>query len=265
MPFVDGLAAMQVDYSRDGHWIAYVRFPDHSIWRSAADGSEKSQLSDASLMALNPRWSRDATQITFSAARGEGGSSRIYIVPAGGGPVRQLTSGDNGSAADNDGNWSADGATIVFGAEFGDPSIEEKNRLVLETVDVKTQHIARLPGTEGLWSPRWSPDGSYILAMGFPNRLWLYRLKDHVRRQLTTIGAGWPSWSRDSQYVYFQSNPGTDWLRVRVQDSRVEHVASLRNLKLASASLGWVGLTPDGAPIATRDAGGTEIYKLDWE
>jgi dipeptidyl aminopeptidase/acylaminoacyl peptidase len=143
--------------------------------------------------------------------------------------------------------------------------MEERKRLVLETVDVKTQRVARLPGTEGLWSPRWSPDGRYIAAMGFPNRLWLYDVQTRARTQLTRIGAGWPNWSRDSQYIYFQSSPGTEWYRVRIKDARLEGVASLNGLKMASSSLGWVGLSPDGAPIATRDEGGTEIYALDWE
>ena len=194
-PYLGGLAAMQVDYSRDGKWIIFARSPDHSIWRSAADGGEQRQLSEPPLICMNPRWSPDGTQITFTGAR-NGEASRLYIVPAAGGAVQQLTRGADGSGADSDGNWSPDSATLIFGASSGDLSMEERKRLVLETVDVKTQRVARLPGTEGLWSPRWSPDGRYIAAMGFPNRLWLYDVQTRARTQLTRIGAGWPNWSR---------------------------------------------------------------------
>jgi Tol biopolymer transport system component len=138
-------------------------------------------------------------------------------VPAAGGAVRHLTSGVDGSGAESDGNWSPDGASLIFGATFGDASTEQWKRLVLERVDVTTQRIARLPGTEGLWSPRWSPDRRYIAAMGFPNRLWLYDVQTRTRKQLTQIGAGWPNWSRDSQDIYFESSPGTEWYRVRIR------------------------------------------------
>ena len=263
-PYLGGMAAMQLDFSRDGKWIAYARCPEGSIWRMALDGSDRRQLTAPPLFALNPRWSPDGTEITFfGGLRGE--PSRLYIVPATGGALRQLTHGEAGSNGDDDGSWSPDGASLVFGAKLGDPSVEDRKRLVLEIIDVKTQRVSKLPGSEGLWSPRWSPDGRYVAAMGFPNRLWLYNVETQARTQLTTIGAGWPSWSRDSEYVYFHDNPGTDWCRVRIKDRKIERVASLTRLKMAGPGLEWIGLTPDGSTISTRDAGGTEIYALDWE
>lgn len=62
-PYLAGLAATQVDFSRDGKWIAYLSYPDASIWRSAADGSQKLQLTAPPLKGENPRWSPDGTQI----------------------------------------------------------------------------------------------------------------------------------------------------------------------------------------------------------
>jgi Tol biopolymer transport system component len=263
-PYLGGLAAMQLDFSRDGKWVAYARCPEGSVWRMALDGSDRLQLTAPPLFALNPRWSPDGTEITFfGGLRGE--PSRLYVVPATGGAVRQLTHGEAGSTGDDDGSWSPDGASLVFGVKLGDPSVDDRQRLALEIIDVKTQKISKLPGSQGLWSPRWSPDGRYIAAMGFPNRLWLYNVETQARTQLTTIGAGWPSWSRDSEYVYFHDNPGTDWCRVGIRDRKIERVASLTRLKMAIPSLGWIGLTPDGTPISTRDRGGTEIYALDWE
>jgi Tol biopolymer transport system component len=176
-----------------------------------------------------------------------------------------LTHGETGSSGDDDGSWSPDGASLVFGAKFGDPSVDARQRLALEIIDVKSQRVTKLSWSQGLWSPRWSPDGRYIAAMGFPNRIWLCSMETRACAQLTAIGAGWPSWSRDSRFIYFESNPDTDLYRVRVKDGRLEHVASLSRLKMAIPGLGWVGLTPDGSLISTRDAGGTEIYAFDWE
>jgi eukaryotic-like serine/threonine-protein kinase len=262
-PYLGGVPAMQLDFSRDGKWVTYARWPDGSIWRMALDGSDRLQLTAPPLFGLNPRWSPDGTEITFyGGAPGE--LSRLYIVPASGGTVRKLVT-EVGSKGDDDGSWSPDGASLVFGAKFGDPSADPRQRFALETIDVKSQRVSKLPGTQGLWSPRWSPDGRYIAAMGFPNRIWLYNVETHACKQLTAIGAGWPSWSRDSQYIYFENNPGKDFYRVRVKDGRLELVASLRGLNMATSSFGWVGLAPDSSLISTRDAGGNEIYALDWE
>jgi len=263
-PYLGGLAAMQLDFSRDGKWVAYARCPEGSIWRMALDGSERLQLTAPPLFSLNPRWSPDGSQITFSGGR-PGEPVRLYVVPAIGGAVRQLTDGEAGSGGDDDGSWSPDGASLVFGARFGDPSVDDRQRLTLEIIDAKTQQVAKLPGSQGLWSPRWSPDGRYIAALGFPNRLWLYNVQTRVRTELTTIGAGWPSWSRDSQYIYFENNATSVSYRVRIEDRKVERLASLSGVKMAEAGLGWIGLTPDGALISTRDAGTIQIYALDWE
>jgi len=264
-PYLGGVAAMHLDFSRDGKWIAYVRCPEGTLWRMALDGGERLQLTTPPLFALHPRWSPDGTQIVFYAAR-PGEPNRLYTVPATGGAVRQLTNGQTGSIEDADGNWSPDGASLVLGASFGDASVDERHRLALEIVDVKTLRVSRLPGSDGLWSPRWSPDGRQIAALaGIGNRLWLYDLETRTSTQLTSMGAGWPSWSRDSEYVYFEDNPGTDWCRVRIKDRKMERVLSLVGLKMAAPSLSWVGMTPDGSPISTRDAGGREIYALDWD
>jgi hypothetical protein len=90
-------------------------------------------------------------------------------------------------------------------------------------------------------------------------------MEARARTQLTKIGAGWPNWSADGKYVYFEDNPGGDWLRVRTSDRKVERLMSIESLKMAPLTLSWIGLAPDGSPISTLDAGGTEIYELDRE
>ena len=187
---------------------------------------------------------------------------RVYVVPFTGGAVRQLSHGESGPSGDLDVSWSPDGASLVFGAAPSD----QRESMALEILDMKTQRISPLPGSRGLWSPRWSPDGRYIAAIGFPKfQLWLYNVETHAQTVLTTIIAGWPSWSWDSQYIYFEDNATTFWYRVRVADRSVERLASLTGLKMPASGLGWVGLTPDGSLISTMDSGSTEIYGLDWE
>jgi len=33
-----------VEFSRDGQWVTYVSYPDYTLWRSRADGSDRLQL-----------------------------------------------------------------------------------------------------------------------------------------------------------------------------------------------------------------------------
>ena len=258
-PYLGGLPAVQVEFSRDGKWLTYASDPGASVWRCASDGSQRMQLSAPPIFARNPRWSPDGTQIAFYGGV-PGKPDRIYIVPAAGGAVRQLTHGESGPSGDEDPSWSPDGAALVFGAQ----SVERTEGPVLEIMDLKTQRISKLPGSQGLWSARWSPDGRYIAALDPKFHLALYNTETRARTELTSIGAGYPSWSADSQYIYFENNGSTEWYRVRIKDGKVEQMASISGLKMSPAGLGWIGLTPDGSLISARDAGSSEIYALDW-
>jgi len=124
-----------------------------------------------------------------------------------------------------------------------------------------------LPGSEDLWSPRWSPDGRYIAALGFPK--WkpiLYDVASHRQTELADLNAAWPCWSRDSQFLYFIAlAEGRAYYRIRIKDRGLERLLSLSDLQQAPQALGWIGLAPDGAFLSTRQKAGTDIYSLDFE
>ncbi len=282
IPYLSGLAATEVDYSRDAKWIAYVSYPDSSLWRSAVDGSQKLRLITPPLQGLSPRWAPDSMQIAFDAGR-PNEATRVYVESASGEELRRLTSGECGRDGEFDPDWSPDGKSIVFGCmPEGPKSGLNRDGAVLRIIDLQSGRISVLPGSQGLWCPRWSPEGRYIAALAFPGppKLMLYDLKTHEQNQIfTSKGAGWQTWSRDSQYVYFreyQENYGfrvvqtfytrSNWYeyagpeyRVRVSDGKVESIAELPAL----IDYGWVGIAPDGSLIGTRQAGTWEIYALD--
>src|SRR5439155_23027599 len=47
VPFFSDISITDLDFSRDGHWVAYVTWPEHTLWRSRIDGSERLQLTSA--------------------------------------------------------------------------------------------------------------------------------------------------------------------------------------------------------------------------
>jgi len=139
LPFLSGISAESVSFSKDGEWVAYSSYPDATLWRSKLDGSERIQLSYSPLRA--------------------GSNAKLYIVSADGGSPRELIPEDTSPQFDD--SWSPDGTRIVFGGVPSDPNSS------IRIVDVRTKQISKLPDSKGLFAPCWSPDGRYIAAMPF--------------------------------------------------------------------------------------------------
>ncbi len=74
-PYLSGISASGVGFSRDGHWVAYVTghwvayvtYPEGILWRSRMDGSDKLQLTRPPLVVYGVDWSADDKKIAFDA------------------------------------------------------------------------------------------------------------------------------------------------------------------------------------------------------
>lgn len=264
-PYLDGLSADGLDFSRDGNWVTYIAFPNSVVWRAKVDGTQRQQLTFSPLSALLPRWSPDGKQIAFSAAE-PGGPKRIYLVPSEGGTPQQVTNGEGGEMGDFDPVWSPDGSFLAFGCgQYRGTAVPGA---MLHVLELKTGKITAFPKSEGLWSPRWSHDGKYIAALSREGEgLILYDIRTHEQSELTHGAMGYFTWSPDDRFIYFDTT-GDDsaFYRVSVRDHKLERVASLKQLHHTVGTLGtWTGLTPDGSPLVECDAGAREIYSMDWE
>ncbi len=111
VPYLPGLSATDLAYSRDGSRMAWVSVPEAALWEKA-DGSDRHELTFAPMQVVLPRWSPDGTQIAF-AAREPGKPAKIYVVPAAGGIPQQVTAGPRD---DGDPSWSPGGGALAFGA-----------------------------------------------------------------------------------------------------------------------------------------------------
>ncbi len=109
-PYLSGISADGVEFSRDGQWVTYTSYPEGSLWRSRADGSDRLQLTFPPMRAGLPRWSPDGKQIVFTGII-HGRGLKTYLVKAAGGDSEQITAeGRN----EGDANWSPDGNSIVY-------------------------------------------------------------------------------------------------------------------------------------------------------
>ena len=261
-PYLSGISAMAVNFSRDANWVTYVANPERTLWRSKVDGSERLQLTFTPMLTFMPRWSPDATRIAFMGHQ-PGKPWSVYVISAEGGSPQQLTPGERDAA---DPNWSPDGNALVYGRSPGEEP-RGVGPMDLEILDLRTNNVSKVPDSEGLWAPRWSPDGRYILACPRDlDKLMLFDFKNRKWAELARISVGYPEFSRDGDYIYFLGTPpaGQQGIyRVHISDRKLDHVVDLKDLRVTGYFGLWMGLAPDDSPLLLRDAGTQEIYALD--
>jgi eukaryotic-like serine/threonine-protein kinase len=260
LPFLSGISAGELDFSQDGKWVAYVSYPDGTLWRSRTDGSERLQLTFPPISAWLPHWSPDGTQIAYSNTQA-GQPWKLFLISAQGGtPQEMLSEKDYQTAA----NWSLDGKKIIFGRTPWISGSSEK--VALQVLDLSSKQVSTFPGSENSFSPRLSPDGKHLAALSSDSKKLL--IFDFQTQKWTDWvsepGAkGWPTWSRDGQYVYYNSFNNLGYRRIKVGQTRSELIADLKDLH--GFGTGWSGLTPGGSPLFVRDVSADEIYSLDVE
>jgi serine/threonine protein kinase/Tol biopolymer transport system component len=265
LPFLGGVSAEYVAFSKDGQWVAYVTYPEGSLWKAKADGSERLQLTFPPFKPVLPRWSPDGNTIVFfefpvSSSR----PARIYELPSAGGSPRPLMPDDPRNQQDP--NWSPDGNRIVFAGDATD-AVAVKGAPAISVFDRQTRQVSPVPGSQGLFSPRWSPDGQHLSALSSDSSAVL--VFDFQTKKWTQVAKGtfgWLNWSRDGKSIYILDFTGDGSVaRIRIGDGRVEQVVGLKNFVTTGQFGGTLSLAPDDSPLLLRDRGTQDVYALDWE
>ena len=263
-PFLSGISVEQLDFSKDGNWVTYVTYPEGILWRSRVDGSERMQLTNSPLRVAVPRWSPDSRRIAFNGYPPEG-PWKIYVVSAEGGKPEMLSESQKDEM---DPTWSPDGNTLIFGGHLFSPQTR------ISSLDLRTGRASAIPGSEGLFSPRISPDGRLIAAIKASaiHKLFLFDLQTQKWSEWADTkkpgGLGWPQWSSDSKSVYisdFEHGSAID--RVRIGDHKIERVAAFEIPGgVTGYASSWMSMAPDGSVLMLRDLSTQEIYALemDW-
>src|SRR6516164_6710826 len=148
LPFLSGMSAFNPSFSRDGNWVAYASYPDHTLWRSRSDGSERLQLTYPPMQVRYSFISSDGKQVVYGNAKGE-----IYVISMDGGPPQRVVEeGANGPT------WSADGNVLVF--QYGhNPAHPE-----LQFLDLRTGKRSLVPESQGLTGGQWVNENTVVAA-----------------------------------------------------------------------------------------------------
>jgi len=253
-------SALRVEFSRDRRWAAWTDNVGH-LWRSAADGTERLQLTPDKLDVFLARWSPDGSKLAFMA-RSPGKAWQLYLVDADGGEIQPLLRESRNAA---DPSWSPDGRSLVFG-RVNDPLGKETAERTLQVLHLDTGAVDEVPESVGLFSPRWSPDGRYIAALTLDQRQ--VRLFTVATRQWTTLplhsGAD-PVWSPDSRYLYLHESldPAQPIDRVAVPEGKVQQLIRLNDSPQGGAeSYVFAGLTGDNQPLIVEQTLTGNMYAM---
>jgi serine/threonine protein kinase/Tol biopolymer transport system component len=258
-PFLGGISANIVAFSKDGQSVAYISYPDDILWKANKDGSERIQLSSPPLKPSSLSWSPDSNKIVFMASSPQG--THVWIVPAKGGSPQLLLPEDKGMQGDP--NWSPDGRSIVFATgSFG--SKESSIRIL----DLASHQVTTLPDSAGKFSPSWSPDGQLIKADSLDiHTLYLFDVKaQHWSTLYKGSTFAFVAWSKDGRSLYFlryTSDPAV--LRIPVTGGDAKVVVGLRGFPYTGTFRLWFGLDPDDTPLMLRDISTSDVYALTLE
>jgi Tol biopolymer transport system component/DNA-binding winged helix-turn-helix (wHTH) protein len=253
--------ANRIDYSHDGKWVVWTDAIGR-LWRARADGSETIQLTPDSLQVFLAHWSPDGSNLALMA-REPGKAWQLYTIAADGGALARLLK-ENRNAADP--SWSMDGRQIVFG-RVTDLMGKEEGPRGLEVLDLKTGSVTPVPGSEGLFSPRWSPNGRYIAAITLDqSRLMLFDTETQSWKILAETSVADPVWSGDSRAIYFHASLAEmqPIYRISIPEGRLEQIASLSNFAVGgTADYFFCGITPDNVPIVRSRTATGNLYSVD--
>lgn len=253
VPGLEGVSADQLDYSPDGLKVAYIKYPELTLWRKNIVTGDALQLTFYPMIPSRPRWSPDGRSIAFTA-RAPGEPPSVYVVRADVGEPELI------SRSSWRPTWSSDGKELMYNERGSDrPKI----------TDLATMATRVLPGEGRFGLPSWSPDGAHIAGFS-GDALVLFDVQTG-QNEVLTQGAYYELWywSRDSRSLFVVDS---EWMGSKRSVYRID-VESGTTVKIwqTGQAIGvfgsagrWIGVTETGKILMLRNHSIHNIYALDW-
>jgi Tol biopolymer transport system component len=252
VPFLGGISALDPIFSRDGRWVAYISYPDRTLWRSRADGSERLQLTYPPQWVSFARISPDGSKVAFSD-----GDASSYVLDANGGTPRKLA--EQATAPD----WSPDGSRLAVTSFIPDTSLPEGGYFELRIIDIGSGQISIIPDSRGKIGPWFIGQDAIIAVRQDQSKFQRFDFKTQKWSDMITSPGQFLNWetSPDGRY-FFYGTGGNDpkIFRMRLADRSVEEVATMKGFTGVDDPA--LSVSPDNFPVLTRNTGTQEICAL---
>jgi len=248
VPFLAGISATDPTFSRDGKWVAYLSYPEHTVWRSRIDGTERLQLTFLPMNARFPAISPDGTKVAFHTAKNE-----LFVVDMQGGQQQKIS--DNAFFA----SWSPDGNYLFYkvaSAPYGS-----------QIADLRTGKSSAVPSSDGTSGGYWLSENSVMAHNAQGTKFLVFNLKKQQWADIPGISGDIGNFdpSSDNKYLYYTTE-GADpkVFRYRFADHQIETITSLKDIhRVINYQATQINVAPDGSPIFTRDTGYQEVFALN--
>ena len=244
-----GESASDLTYSDNGAWAAYSSYPEHSLWRSRDDGTDRMQLTYPPMEVWEPRISPDGTKVAFGSYDYD-----AFVVDVSGGEPRKIVEQAQFPV------WSPDGRSLVLSKIH-----PERKSFDYEIVDALSGTRTPIPFSD-----------DKVGAVWIDNNLVLASTRDFTRLATFNRTAGkwtdflhgsFSNWvvTHDGKYVFLATaGPEPSLQRLRVADHHLETLTALKGFtRLANLSWTQLRVTADGSPIITRAVDNPQIYALN--
>jgi serine/threonine protein kinase/Tol biopolymer transport system component len=252
VPFLSGISVFGPTFSQDGQWVAYTSYPDHTLWRSRSDGSDRLQLTFPPVRVEYPFISADGKQVAYGTPEGD-----IYVIGTEGAAPRKISDSRSYAAS-----WSPDGNLLTY-ADY-----RELGHTRFQLYDLRTGQRSVVPGSQDLIGVQWAAEDLLVAVTADKTKIVVFDLRTQKWSDLAgPVPDGVSNWahSPDYKYVYFTTGgKEPEVARVRIEDKKSEVLASLKDFPLAPGPDGntQISVAPDGSVVFTRNIGTQEIYAL---
>ncbi len=262
-PYLDGIRALWMAFSPHGQRMAYA-LPGkegRNVWiaRRGNIGAREITFSPFDCEGLS--WSPQGDRLVIRGRIDATHPWRLFIYTLADRSLQNLPrAGVNVGIA----GWSPHGNRLVYGDL---PNSEGKFPMPngIHIYSLAQRKRTTLPGSQGLWTARWSPNGRWIAALRqHSQRLVIYSTRRRRWRMTAITQVDNPIWSRRGKELYFDTRGNNlGFYRYNPATGKLHEIVSMN--RYGWLVDGWSGLDWHNRPLVSRARGLNEIYSLSWQ